>query len=1060
MRQLTLTFLMLIAAVFSAKAQDGNYWLDEENQIVYQYYPGTGYAEVAPGTSHESDVFPQTVTYKNQIGEVIRIIESFEVNGEKFTVQTISGHPFFGLTKVKTVYLPKTIRRIDGLSFGGCSGIEDVYSYISPWNLVWATDTYWTYCDFKKDKGTKFHVHPDYYGSYTIRFGGNNVTFVGDFEYDDAEPEPKGLISYFKGYEASTGKLPADGNLGDWYLKMPNDGSTIELAADGYWGESGLYFRLKNGNSSWKDLTLTTDKSIHGTLRQILVWGAGGIHMLRYRLSDGRWLEKEFQNNGGWLMYNLDFDTPERIDGPVELHIYSETPFVIQNIQLVFDEQEPNNKYSTFRQWLNHEGVPATSFGGTILTDEGNIWTAHINPTISDISYTRLGMTADDGTSCLAFSTEEGLLIVNVSNKFLWSGPLKKIVIRAAGNIESLQLQIKDHNSEELKLVDEKVTPSNDFKDYVIRFPKSPDYMSAKFTISIKGSSPIFIHGITLFKEEEDVEDPTLGQCGDKLYYTLEYLPGQYTQDLNTYQEIPAAALVITGSGEMWDFDDEWSGGTNMVPWMQNRSNIVEVRFPESISSIGNNAFARLWNCQFSNLPNSVRRIGVNAFYNDMFGEQLILPFSLERIETDAFKAVNLTKRVYIPRLVSYIAPGAINCMYNVDNYDIDMMNQTYSDDGGCVIERATNKVIAGGKLSTIPEGVQAIGARAFEGCRRENITLPNSLKEIGDYAFYDSYISEIRVPGNVKTIGQYAFAQCKKLINASLGDHVESVGRGAFDNCLNMLDIKLYCKPKRLTWTSYSADARMFAPEKKTVAHVRWDDYDTWTTQFAFLNLTFLGDLINGIDPIYDTKHVDGASLTGLDLTDCFKDNVYYNLPASKGSGCINGVLTIGTVTDINSIGYGDPYSEEVRENFNGIILRVNGKGTFKIDAQAFGSRMNLAVRIGDGTPIIFTEGGRMINEISYNVAHDTYIYIYAVPGASLARGMNETAWEDSDDHIAIYGITVIPEGTAIQNLTTAGNGNNEGSDDARFDLNGRPVLGLPARGIMIHNGHKVLVK
>ena len=1062
MKHFILTFLAFFAGVFATKAQTLEYYLDEENQIVYQYYPGTGIAEVAHGTRYESDLLPQVSAHHNRIGEVVRIIEGFEVDGVWYSVEAIGGHAFFGLTNIKTVYIPKTIRRIDEISFAGCSGIEDVYCEVNPWKLVWSTGNYYDYYDFKKGKGTKFHVHPDYYDMYLIRFGTNNVTFVPDMEFE-ADVEPEGTTTYFRGYDAETGRLIAAGDGGDWWLEMPSDGSTIELVADGYWGEEGLYFRLGKGTSSVKDITLRTNFAIHGVLHGIRLWAAGDIRMLRYRLTDGSWVEKQFTNDGGWKDFYLEISPEERVDGEVEFHVYSATPFVLQNIMLVYEESEPDYKYSTFKDWVDVAAPQDNIKAGTILTEEGVKWDAILsNPTVNVVP-TTVGYDGVDGTNCLVFFADEGDFSVEMEGHFRWKGPVEKIVVRASGNLYQLRADFKEQDASTGFGIVTQTVPTGDFRDYVIHVSDCPDYELGIIRITASGTSPIYIHSITIFDEDKPEELPH-GQCGDNLFFTMEYIPDYFVQDQETYAEIPAAKLTITGSGDMWDFDPEWTESINRVPWVNFRWNIVQVELPSGMTSVGNNAFSRLWNCLFSDLPDGIRRVGQSAFYNNRFQEVLTLPAELERIESSAFKGINFTKKLVVGPKVSYIAPGAISSIYNLDYYEVDDANPYFNDYGHCVYEPATATVIAGGKKSFIPSGAKIIGQRAFENGRMESIDLPLGLETIDDYAFSGSNLKEIDVHDMVTSIGNYAFSNCRQLLNVTLGTAVTSVGQAAFESCPNMLDIVLYPHPESLTWKSYSGNARMFGPDKKTTAHVRPKDLEKWETDFAFLNLNFVPDISEELKPIEEEKVIDFTALTGVNLSNKSVDNIYYNLDPTKGSGCIDGALVIGTFTDMSLVGSGEPGTAEVTENFNGIILKVNGKGTITVDSRAFGNRLKLAIRIGNGTPVIIPETGRQSNMISYNVQTETYVYIYAVPVSASVRGQMFRAEGVDEDSVVIYGIKIEPGAGDPDGIITVDEHDNRTTDSPIYDLNGRRLI-APKKGINVirysdGTSRKVLIK
>ena len=59
----------------------------------------------------------------------------------------------------------------------------------------------------------------------------------------------------------------------------------------------------------------------------------------------------------------------------------------------------------------------------------------------------------------------------------------------------------------------------------------------------------------------------------------------------------------------------------------------------------------------------------------------------------------------------------------------------------------------------TLPEGLSAIGAAAFDGCRLETITLPAGLASIGSKAFYNCRaLKEIHFTGTAPEIASDAF--------------------------------------------------------------------------------------------------------------------------------------------------------------------------------------------------------------------------------------------------------------------------------------------------------------
>lgn len=262
-----------------------------------------------------------------------------------------------------------------------------------------------------------------------------------------------------------------------------------------------------------------------------------------------------------------------------------------------------------------------------------------------------------------------------------------------------------------------------------------------------------------------------------------------------------------------------------------------EIEIPETITIIGKYSFE---NCQLGSvtIPNSVTKIEENAFaFNNLYS--ITIPESIKEINHYAFggnyslseiywNAINCDTFIngftdsslssiffgnevqYIPNyLFSYhqglssvtipasvisISTEAFSNSY-IRTINIDEANPKFDSRDNCnaIIETATNTLIYGTNLSTIPESVTSIGDKAFSGCTQlTNIVLPGSLKSIGIGSFsYCNSLTTITIPDSVTSIGASAFGDCSALTSITIPENVIFIGANAFSGCSALTSVK-----------------------------------------------------------------------------------------------------------------------------------------------------------------------------------------------------------------------------------------------------------------------------
>ena len=195
---------------------------------------------------------------------------------------------------------------------------------------------------------------------------------------------------------------------------------------------------------------------------------------------------------------------------------------------------------------------------------------------------------------------------------------------------------------------------------------------------------------------------------------------------------------------------------------------------PDSVTSIGDNAFYNCRRLTSLTIPNSVTSIGNQAFYECISLTSLTIPNSVTSIGDNAFdKCYNLTS-LTIPNSVTSIGNGAFHDCCRLTSL-------------------------------TIPNSVTSIGNGAFHDCRRlTSLTIPNSVTSIEDSAFENcSSLTTLTIPDSVTSIGGWTFSGCSSLTSLTIPDSVTSIGSGAFEDCSSLTSLKI---PNFVTSIKYRA--------------------------------------------------------------------------------------------------------------------------------------------------------------------------------------------------------------------------------------------------------------
>ncbi|MBQ6108513.1 MAG: leucine-rich repeat domain-containing protein, partial [Thermoguttaceae bacterium] len=259
-------------------------------------------------------------------------------------------------------------------------------------------------------------------------------------------------------------------------------------------------------------------------------------------------------------------------------------------------------------------------------------------------------------------------------------------------------------------------------------------------------------------------------------------------------------------------------------------TSLTSVVIPKGVTKIGENAFSGCESLKSVVIPEGVMRIDHFAFLNCSSLESVVIPEGVKVIGSSSFEGCVSLNSITIPESMVKIGYQALqNCPKLTIRapkgseaerlaFTFDIPFEVYPkseeapvppaetpaeeppvlasavksyDPASFGILRMKGKTVLSKYLGSdanvvIPEGVEAIGSKAFFGCGFvKSVTIPETVTEIGPWAFAGcGALESVNIPPCVTKIEPGTFSGCTSLKNLEIPETVTEIGADAFKDC------------------------------------------------------------------------------------------------------------------------------------------------------------------------------------------------------------------------------------------------------------------------------------
>ena len=292
---------------------------------------------------------------------------------------------------------------------------------------------------------------------------------------------------------------------------------------------------------------------------------------------------------------------------------------------------------------------------------------------------------------------------------------------------------------------------NNNLQSIICNAVTPPTLGDNAFDSSIKPDVKVPLASIVAYRQ-------TVGWKNFTNYYGEEVIADGITYWINEKEAVVAAAdssLTEANIPSVVEFEG------NQYPVIKindkvffGNANLIVVTLPESLTTLGGEAFRGCQSLKIVKIPSKVTAIPDHCFEGCSSLESVTIPEGVTTIGSFAFQSCNLNA-LTLPESLEAIESSAFS-----GNQSLKSVN--------------------------IPAKVKTIGAWAFYGCGLKDLVIQEGVQTIGNYAFFNNSLQNLTLPSTITSIGKEAFncysgylqsITCNAATPPTLGDNAFSSG-------------------------------------------------------------------------------------------------------------------------------------------------------------------------------------------------------------------------------------------------------------------------------------------